>query len=340
MPVEVIPAKPSEPSASAGLNFRFIDIGVNLTDPVFRGVHHGRKKHDDDFEAMLERARVAGVKSMIITGGSLKESQQALQLAKKHNLYATIGCHPTRSSEFDKHSGGPSAYLNALDKMIEQHIEGQGRVVAVGECGLDYDRLHFADKEVQKKHFKSQLALAKKWHLPLFLHSRAAHADFVDILRQEGFGENGGRDIGARGGVVHSFTGPPEDALEYQAMGFHVSINGCSLKTPENLKAAAVIRPEYLLLETDAPWCSMTSTHASKAHLDTLAASLRSLYLPVATKPEAFVAGRPVKGRNEPTAIGAVAWVMHRLNEDVPYEKVTEKAFKNSVELFQLHELK
>lgn len=69
---------------------------------------------------------------------------------------------------------------------------------------------------------ESQLALAKKWHLPLFLHSRAAHADFVDILRQEGFGENGGRDIGARGGVVHSFTGPPEDALEYQAMGFHV----------------------------------------------------------------------------------------------------------------------
>lgn len=52
------------------------------------------------------------------------------------------------------------------------------------------------------------------------------------------------------------------------------------------------------------------------------------------------MAGRPVKGRNEPTAIGAVAWVMHRLNEDVPYEKVTEKAFKNTVELFQLHELK
>lgn len=52
------------------------------------------------------------------------------------------------------------------------------------------------------------------------------------------------------------------------------------------------------------------------------------------------MAGRPVKGRNEPTAIGAVAWVMHRLNEGVPYEKVTEKAFKNTVELFQLHELK
>lgn len=109
----------------------------------------------DDFEAMLERARLAGVKSMIITGGSLEESRSALKLAKKHSscsikeiehslkfdfvptdLFATIGCHPTRSSEFDKYSGGPSAYLNALDKIIEQHIEGSGRVVAVGECGL------------------------------------------------------------------------------------------------------------------------------------------------------------------------------------------------------------
>ncbi|KAF7967552.1 hypothetical protein HWV62_33925 [Athelia sp. TMB] len=200
----------------------------------------------DDFEAMLERARLAGVKSMIITGGSLRESRQALELAKKHS------CHPTRSSEFDKFSGGPAAYLNELDKLIEQHMAGPGRVVAVGECGLDYDRTHFASKDVQKTHFSKDglLVLAKKWHLPLFLHSRAAHADFVTILREEGFGENGGRSVGARGGVVHSFTGPSEDAMEYQAMGFHLSINGCSLKTLENLKAAAVVRPENLLLET------------------------------------------------------------------------------------------
>lgn len=68
----------------------------------------------------------------------------------------------------------------------------------------------------------SQLALAKKYHLPLFLHSRAAHADFVQILREEGFGDDGGRAHGARGGVVHSFTGPVEEAIEYQAMGFHL----------------------------------------------------------------------------------------------------------------------
>ncbi len=59
-----------------------------------------------------------------------------------------------------------------------------------------------------------QLSLAKKHHLPLFLHSRAAHRDFVEILREEGFGDDGGRAIGAHGGVVHSFTGTPEEALE------------------------------------------------------------------------------------------------------------------------------
>lgn len=60
----------------------------------------------------------------------------------------------------------------------------------------------------------AQLSLAKKYHLPLFLHSRAAHADFVQILREEGLGEDGGRAVGAKGGVVHSFTGTSEEAIE------------------------------------------------------------------------------------------------------------------------------
>lgn len=85
---------------------------------------------------MLERSRKAGVKSMIITGGSLHESGQALKLAKEHGMYATAGCHPTRSAEFDKYRGGPEAYLAALDKLIGQNLTGKGRVVAVGECGL------------------------------------------------------------------------------------------------------------------------------------------------------------------------------------------------------------
>ncbi|KAI0931773.1 hypothetical protein AcW1_000914 [Taiwanofungus camphoratus] len=284
MPVTVIAAKPSQEVKG---NLRFIDIGVNLTDPIFRGFHHGRKKHDDDLEAMLERSRAAGVKSMIITGGSLHESKEALELARQHGFYATVGCHPTRSGQFDQFKGGPDAYLAALDRLIQNNLKGKGRVVAVGECGLDYDRTHFASPETQKRHFRkssvrtegplvlmqilgSQLALAKKYHLPLFLHSRAAHADFVRILREEGFGEDGGKGVGANGGVVHSFTGSVEEVNELVSgqyhiediralvnvhqmdMGFHISVNGCSLKTADNLAAAKAIRPIKIMFETGA----------------------------------------------------------------------------------------
>lgn len=82
----------------------------------------------------------------------------------------------------------------------------------------------------------------------------------------------------------------------------------------------------------------MTSTHASKQHLDSLPGSLKSLYFPSPTKPEHFEHGRPVKGRNEPCAIGGVAWVLHKLNDGISLEKVTEKAWKNTLEVFGIEE--
>jgi TatD DNase family protein len=130
MPVTVIPSKPV-PAELSG-TFRFIDIGVNLTDAVFHGIHHGKKKHEDDFEAVLDRSRLAGVQSMIITGGSLGESKTALSLATQHGFFATVGCHPTRSKEFDEYPGGPEAYLQALDSLISANLHGKGRVVAIG----------------------------------------------------------------------------------------------------------------------------------------------------------------------------------------------------------------
>ncbi|OCH94701.1 Mg-dependent DNase [Obba rivulosa] len=330
----VTPATQNSPGS-----YRFIDIAVNLTDPMFRGSYHGRKKHEDDFEAMLERSRAAGVKSMMITGGSLEESREALELARKYDLYATVGCHPTRSGQFDEFPDGPAAYLLELEKLILENMTGRGRVAAIGECGLDYDRTHFAPADVQRKHFRTQLGLAKKLHLPLFLHSRAAHADFVQILREEGFGQDGGRSVGAKGGVVHSFTGTPEEAAELMDMGFHIGLNGCSLKTADNLATAKTIRLDKLMFETDAPWCSMTSTHASKQHLSSLPANLSALYLPPATKPESFVNGRPVKGRNEPSAIGGVAWTVSKLHPEATFERVTEAAWRNAMEVFGLEEL-
>jgi len=85
---------------------------------------------------MMNRSRSAGVRSMIITGGSLSESRTALHMSRDLGLYCTIGCHPTRSAEMDTFKGGPPKYIDALDELIQSGKEGKGRVVAVGECGL------------------------------------------------------------------------------------------------------------------------------------------------------------------------------------------------------------
>ena len=86
----------------------------------------------------------------------------------------------------------------------------------------------------------------------------------------------------------------------------------------------------------DAPWCSMTSTQASRRHVDSLPADLRELYLPRAVRGEAFVLGRPVKGRNEPSAIGAVAWVVHKVKEEASFQDFVNQGWKNTIELFGL----
>jgi TatD DNase family protein len=85
----------------------------------------------------------------------------------------------------------------------------------------------------------------------------------------------------------------------------------------------------------------MTSTHASRKHVDSLPANLRELFLPPAVRAEAFVPGRPVKGRNEPSAIGAVAWVVHKVKEGAPsqFEELVEQGWRNTIELFGLREL-
>ena len=116
---------------------RYVEIAVNLSDPMFRGVYHEKKKHTDDLEQVLTRASNAGVDAQIITAGSLNEVHDVLQLADtKRGLFATAGCHPTRSTELEAY--GASAYMNALKDLILVNP----CIVAVGECGLDLSLIH------------------------------------------------------------------------------------------------------------------------------------------------------------------------------------------------------
>lgn len=157
--------------------------------------------------------------------------------------------------------------ISELRKLIEDaQTSNPHALVAFGEFGLDYDRLHYCSRKIQLHSFASQLDLAASLspQLPLFLHSRAAHHDFVALLKEK-FGDRLERL--EKGGVVHSFTGTVEEMRELMDLGLHVGTNGCSFKTAENCAVVHEIRLDRLMLETDGPWCEVRPSHEGWKYL-------------------------------------------------------------------------
>lgn len=223
-------------------------VGINLTDATFRGEYYGKQQHQDDTEHVIQRAVDLGCGKFMVTGTDLEESKKAIALAERYpgRCYATVGVHPCQAKSFEKHPGGPRDLLQELETLA---IEGNGRSLATafGEIGLDYDRLHFAGKEEQLAYFEAQLDIAVKVQLPLFLHSRAASEDFERILSAR-------LPSLPKRGLVHSFTGTMEEMERLVALGLDIGVNGCSMKTEENLDVVKAIPLEHLQIETDGPW--------------------------------------------------------------------------------------
>jgi TatD DNase family protein len=194
----------------------------------------------EDRDAMLDRARAAGVTTLLAigTGPGPEKLDSALPFAEQHDwIYATIGIHPHEAKEVT-----PS-HLDELGKLAKHP-----KVVACGEIGLDYFYDH-SPRELQKKVFRDQMDLAKKANLPIIIHCRDAWADCLDIL------EEVWRPTGL-GGILHCFTSTLEDARRGIEMGFLISFAGNSTypKT-QNLRDVAKVLPlEKLLIETDAPY--------------------------------------------------------------------------------------
>ncbi|OQR99281.1 deoxyribonuclease TATDN1-like protein [Achlya hypogyna] len=307
---------------------RLIDIGANLTDPMFVGNYRGKQKHESDLTQVLERAFNHHVEKIIVTGGSLSESKEALRLARSHdNLHCTVGVHPTRCSEF---LVDPDGYMAALEEVCRDGMKDK-KVVAIGEFGLDYDRLEFCPKDVQRLYFERQFALARATQLPLFLHNRNTGGDFcstklfpelaipIDCVEMISKHRGDFKD-----GVVHSFTGSKEEAQQLLDLGLYIGINGCSLKTAENLEVVKMIPANQLMLETDAPWCDIRPTHAGYCHVRTTFPT---------KKVEKFALGECVKGRNEPCTMLQVLEVVAGVRGDDPLE-LAAIVFANTTKVF------
>lgn len=206
-----------------------IDIGCNLTHDSF----------DSDRAHVLELAHEAGVAQMIVTGASEEGSKAALQLAREHpgQLYATAGVHPHRASEFD----------DDTEALLRQ-LAAEPEVVAVGETGLDYFR-DFSPRDQQRDAFQRQLGIGMDTGLPLFLHMRDAHDDFLAILREV---REQLSDV-----VVHCFTGNREELHDYLDLDCHIGITGwiCDERRGTHmLDFLQDIPADRLMIETDAPY--------------------------------------------------------------------------------------
>ncbi len=206
-----------------------IDIGANLTHDNFA----------DDINDVLSRADAAGVSRMVVTGSSDQGNIDAAELAEAHpgRLFATAGVHPHHAAE----------YTDASDELIRSLLLRK-EFVAVGECGLDYFR-DFSPRDAQKEAFRSQLDIAADTRMPVFLHQRDAHDDFIDIL------EPAMAKIPRA--VAHCFTGEGVSMREYLDMGLWIGITGwiCDERRGLHLQEiVAEIPDNRLLIETDAPY--------------------------------------------------------------------------------------
>jgi len=260
---------------------KIIDIGINLMHRSF----------NEDREQVMNEAMEAGVSPLIITGTSERASIQAAKYASRYpgKLYSTAGVHP-----HDVKSWTPET-LKTLEQLAKKEC-----VVAIGECGLDYNR-DFSPRDMQRKYFEAQIELACKTGLPLFLHERDAFEDFYTIL------EKYKEDI--KGMVVHCFTGKKHELQKYIELGCYIGITGwiCDERRGRHLiDLVKMIPADKLMIETDAPFL--------------LPRNLED---------------KPHDGRNEPRfLVHILDELAYHLNENM--NDLAHQTYKNTKRFFQL----
>lgn len=252
-----------------------VDIAFNITDKAFNA----------DRAAVLERCRFKEVLPVFV-GLDVSTSRECLKYSEEYKIPCYVGIHPTSGH----------AEVSELRPLLEHPS-----VVALGECGLDFDRIHFSPKVRQLRLFAEQLELRAETY---FLHSRGCHREFMDAISDYSFK-----------GVVHSFTGSLEEALECIKRGLFIGINGCSLKTEALMEMVKEIGLEDILVETDAPYCKIrrSSPAYSFVQKDSLEKSLMR--------------------RNEPCTVWQVVDALAAVKETT-LDAVAEATSRNAIALF------
>lgn len=259
--------------------------------------------YDKDREAVVLRSREARVK-MIAVGTAMKTSEDAIRVAVQYPddiLGAAVGFHPGHASENAYHDTNESmdAVREAFDIERLRELANHARVVAIGECGLDYYRIQGLEasiKETQEKIFIQQIELARELHKPLIVHCRSAFPDLIEIIVSHRLSHVSGS------GAIHFFSGTVDDARALLDLGFYLGFGGVITFAREYDEVIRYAPLNRILPETDAP----------------------------------YVAPVPYRGkRNEPAYVVEVAKKLAELKAVSP-EEVAQQTTQNAVSLFGL----
>ncbi len=187
-------------------------------------------------EKLVEAAAGVGVEMIINIGTDLESSEKSVEYTEQFNsVYATVGVHPHDAKDVNEQTLANLKNLAANEK-----------VVAIGEIGLDYYRDH-SPRDVQRKVFKQQLEIAVDLRLPVVIHTRDAHNELIEIIKDYA------SDL--PGGVFHCFQGDYDDAMEVVELGFLISVGGViTYKNSQMSKTAQQVPLDRIILETDAPF--------------------------------------------------------------------------------------
>jgi TatD DNase family protein len=196
----------------------------------------------DDLDAVLERARAAGVRGMVTIGTDRETNGAVVGLAKRlPDVWATVGIHPHDAAEVTE------ADFDEMERVARE----EPRVVGFGEMGLDFFR-NLSPPDAQRQAFRRQIGIARRVGKPLVIHCRDAHDETLAILGEERAGDTGG--------VMHCFSGDVEIARRCLDLGLYISLAGpVTYKNARALPEVARFVPEdRLVVETDCPYLPPT----------------------------------------------------------------------------------